>query len=95
MMAAAFSAYAAGPQQIVVVGEGNSGLLTHAIARRYLPFATTLGLTEEQRERLTAGLPLVGAMKLVDGKPAAYVCRNFACGAPVTTVEELEKVLRR
>jgi uncharacterized protein YyaL (SSP411 family) len=95
MMAAAFSAYAAGPQQIVVVGEGDSGPLTHAIARRYLPFATTLGLAEEQRERLSAGLPLVGAMKLVDGKPAAYVCRNFACGAPVTTVEELEKVLRR
>ena len=95
MMAAAFSAYAAGPQQIVVVGEGDGGPLTRTIAQRYLPFATTLGLAEERRERLAAVLPLVGAMKLVGGKPAVYVCRNFACAAPVTTVEELEKVLRR
>jgi uncharacterized protein len=94
-MAAAFSAYAAGPQQIVVVGEGDGGPLTRTIAQRYLPFATTLGLAEERRERLAAVLPLVAAMKLVGGKPAVYVCRNFACAAPVTTVEELEKVLRR
>ncbi len=24
---------------------------------------------------------------------AAYVCQNFTCQAPVTTVEELEKVM--
>jgi uncharacterized protein YyaL (SSP411 family) len=95
MMAAAFSAYAAGPQQIVVVGEGASGPLTRTIARRYLPFATTLAVTEERGERLAAVLPLVGSMKPVNGKPAAYVCRNFACEAPVTSVEELEQALRR
>jgi uncharacterized protein YyaL (SSP411 family) len=33
-------------------------------------------------------------MKPVAGKPAAYVCRNFTCEAPVTTVEELEQALR-
>jgi len=95
MMAAAFSAYAAGPQQIVVVGEGASGPLTRTIAQRYLPFATMLGVAEEQGDRLAALLPIVGSMKPVNGKPAAYVCRNFACEAPVTSVEELEQALRR
>ena len=95
MMAAAFSAYAAGPQQIVVVGESAAGALTRAIAQHYLPFATTLSVEEDRRARLARVLPLVGSMKPVDGKPAAYVCRNFTCGAPVTTVEELEQALRR
>ena len=94
MMAAAFSAYAAGPQQIVVVGEGDTGLLTRTLARRYLPFATALGVTAEGGERLSALLPIVASMKPVNGKPAAYICRNFACGAPVTSVEELEQALR-
>jgi len=29
----------------------------------------------------------------VNGQPAAYVCQNFTCQAPVTTVDGLEKVL--
>jgi len=28
-----------------------------------------------------------------DGKATAYVCQHFACLAPVTTPEELEKSL--
>ena len=94
MMSAAFSAYAAGPQQIVVVGEGATGPLTRTLAQRYLPFATTLGVVEERGDRLAALLPLIASMKPVDGKPAVYVCRNFACAAPVTSVEELEQALR-
>jgi uncharacterized protein YyaL (SSP411 family) len=94
MMAAALSAYAAGPQQIVVIGEGDAGALTRALARRYLPFATTLSLSEPRRDRIGGALPLIAAMKPVNGKPAAYVCRNFTCGPPATSVEELEQALR-
>ncbi|MCW2799805.1 MAG: N-acylglucosamine 2-epimerase, partial [Aeromicrobium sp.] len=34
-------------------------------------------------------VPLFEQRGLVDGKPAAYVCRGFVCERPVTTVEEL------
>jgi uncharacterized protein YyaL (SSP411 family) len=93
MMAAALSAYAAGPQQIVVVGEGDAAGLTRSIANHYLPFATMLTLSEPSRDRIGSVLPLVAAMKPVDGRAAAYICRNFTCGPPATSVEELEQAL--
>jgi uncharacterized protein len=41
-----------------------------------------------------AGVPLLAGRGLVDGSPAAYVCRGFTCRAPVTTAEELRAELR-
>jgi uncharacterized protein YyaL (SSP411 family) len=32
-------------------------------------------------------------MKPLNGQPAAYICQNFTCQAPVTTVEEVERLL--
>jgi uncharacterized protein YyaL (SSP411 family) len=39
------------------------------------------------------GVPLLADRPLVDGQAAAYVCEQFACQAPVTAAEELERLL--
>jgi uncharacterized protein YyaL (SSP411 family) len=94
MMAAAFSISTAGLQQIVLVGDDGVHALARVVATRYLPFAITLTLTQARRDALAAVLPLVTAMKTIDGHASAYVCRNFACLEPVTSASALENQLR-
>ena len=93
MMAAALSAHINGLQQIVIVGEQGAEELAQAVAGRYLPFAITLVLSPEQQRALAPMVPLVAAMKPVDGRAAVYVCRNFSCRAPVTAATDLVREL--
>ena len=93
MMATALSTSRSVSEQIVVVGAPSSPdtiALWQAAQRRYRPFATMV-LVEpgERQQRLARLMPWIGAMSLRNGRPAAYVCRNFACDAPVTRAEEL------
>ncbi|MFD9737070.1 thioredoxin domain-containing protein [Umezawaea sp. NPDC059074] len=39
--------------------------------------------------------PLLADRPLVDGGPAAYVCRGYVCDRPVTSVDDLVEALRR
>jgi uncharacterized protein YyaL (SSP411 family) len=97
MMAAALSTYVAGPQQITIVREnGAEGVpdLERAVSSRYLPFALTFSVDAARQRDLAEVVPLMAAMKPVAGTSAAYVCRNFACQAPVTSVGELERQLQ-
>jgi hypothetical protein len=86
-----------GALQIVVAGpRGAAGTraLHAVIARRYLPHAIVIPVEPGPRqETLAVRLPWIAAMMTRDERPAAYVCRDFACLAPVTTAQELEALL--
>ena len=87
MMAAALSVYAAGLQQVVVAeGERDDRTIARALAIQHLPFAVVLRVAPDRRRGLAGSLPFVAAMEPVNGATAAYVCRNFTCRQPVTTV---------
>ncbi|MBA0051290.1 thioredoxin domain-containing protein [Streptomyces sp. AJS327] len=53
------------------------------------------GTPEEAGVEADAGaeVPLLGGRGLVDGRPAAYVCRGFVCSAPTTDADELAAAL--
>jgi uncharacterized protein YyaL (SSP411 family) len=93
MMAAALSAYTAGMQQIMIVGETGRDALERAVGVRYRPFAIALGMTADQQTSLARLAPWMASMTPIEGKAAAYVCRNFSCKRPLIDAEELVESL--
>ena len=76
-----------GPRQIAVVGPPGDPA-THAL-RRVALAATAPGAVLVTGSPDTAGLPLLADRPLIDGRPAAYVCRGFVCDRPTTDPSEL------
>ncbi|MEW6286768.1 MAG: thioredoxin domain-containing protein [Chloroflexota bacterium] len=72
------------------VGGENASALIRAIQSRFLPnvvLAVSAYPPEEDAPALLRDRPLK------ENKPTAYVCEGFVCKSPVTSVEELKKLL--
>ena len=84
-------AWLSGPAEIAVVGRPGDERTRalHQTALRAAPPGAVLALGDGTEARV----PLLEGRGLVDGAPAAYVCRQFTCRAPVSTPEQLEEVL--
>ena len=98
-MAIAFDLHHRGKQQIVLAGDKTSPefqMLAQHLRRQFLPNAALLHADGGAAQKwLSEHNEALAGMKPLDGKPAAYICQNFTCHAPVTTVEELEKLLSK
>jgi hypothetical protein len=96
---AAAEAALAGPPEIAVVGDPDDERTRalHRTALRAAPPGAVLALGDGRgagdEHGGEASVPLLAGRGLVGGSPAAYVCRQFTCQAPVTTPEQLEQVL--
>ncbi|HKE69082.1 MAG TPA: hypothetical protein VKB55_07495, partial [Nocardioidaceae bacterium] len=75
-------ALVAGPEQIAVVGPSSDSdldALHRAAWRRGSPGAVVVSGRPDD-----VAIPLLTGRNLVEGRPAAYVCRDFVCLRPVT-----------
>ncbi|MCM3266549.1 thioredoxin domain-containing protein [Streptomyces thermoviolaceus] len=81
-----------GPREVAVVGPSPQDEAARALHRAALlggaPGAVVAYGTAGSDE-----FPLLDGRPLVDGAPAAYVCRNFTCDAPTTDPERLRAAL--
>ena len=84
-------AWLAGPAEIAVVGRLDDARTRelHETALYAAPPGAVLALGDG----VEAAVPLLVGRGLVNGAPAAYVCRQFTCLAPVTTPQELRTAL--
>ena len=88
-MMVALLEYLSPPREIVLAGEPERLLpFREAMRRRFLPFHTVL------RADPASAFESLRHMPEVEGKPAAYVCENFACRLPVTEVESFAGLLQ-
>ena len=85
------------PRQIVIAGKKDAPetkALLSEVHRHFLP--TTILLVAdgaEGQKYLGEDLEAIHRMSMVDEKPAAYVCENFTCKAPVIDSNQLAKLL--
>ena len=80
-------ARAAGPLQVAVVGTGPDAETLLAVVRA----STSPGLVAVAGEPDATGIPLLADRPLVEGRAAAYVCREFVCDRPTTDADELRR----
>ncbi len=83
------------PIEVAIVGSPDDPgfvALSRALARRYVP-GLLFAKLDPKSERRALAHPLLEGKTLVDGKAAAYVCRNYACSLPVTTPDALDAEL--
>jgi hypothetical protein len=95
MMLAALSTWHAGVQQVAIVGETGDAVrdaLERVTAARFLPFAVVAPIsTGEWQRRIGAVAPFAAALRTIDGRATAYLCRDFACQAPTSDPDELAR----
>lgn len=74
------------PREIVLAGPAHDAVMRgmlSAVRRRFLPSAVVMRVEQAGRD-----MPAVGSL------PTAYVCENFACQLPVTSVAALDELLK-
>ncbi len=89
---AAAEALLSGPAEIAIVGDQGDER-TAALHRTALSAAPPGAVIAVGPPNGEAQIPLLAGRGLVGGAPAAYVCRDFTCRAPVVTPEELRSAL--
>ena len=93
---AALDFHMATPQEIVVVGsqkDAATQALLQVVFGAYLPNRIVAGLDPSNGDGAAEGTPLLAGRALVGGRPAAYVCEEYACRQPVTDAESLRREL--
>ena len=82
-------------KEIAIIGNTNveeTNALLAIVNRQYLP-NSVLASSKVDDTRATQTIALLADRPLKDEQATVYVCRNFACQAPVNTAEELRGLL--
>ena len=88
---AALDFYVSTAKEVVVIGPPDDPAtsdLLRTVNGRYLANRVLVG-ADGPESAAAAALPLLEGRGLIDGKPTAYVCENYACQLPVTDAEAL------
>jgi uncharacterized protein YyaL (SSP411 family) len=97
-MLAACEFFLGEPKEIVLAGDrgaADTEALAATIHRHFVPNRVVLLVdADEAREFLSEGNPAIRSMTRLEGRAAAYVCRNYACQLPVADAAALAELIQ-
>ena len=76
-----------GPKEIVLAAETKDEALMDIVKQEYLP-CKILACSSTKM-----ALPIIEGKKMVNGKPAIYICKNYTCKEPITDESRLRDSL--
>lgn len=85
------------PKEIAIASrtEEEAGALLETVRRNFIPnkIVAHVDPSGQSAEATVQTIPLLANKSMIDGKPTAYVCKNFACKKPVTSADALAEQL--
>ncbi len=89
-MLCAMDFYLHGATEIAIIGAKDKKEVFSVIYNTFLP-NKIIAFSENGDDEF---LPLLKNKKIIDGKTTVYLCKDYQCKAPVTSTEELKKLIR-
>ena len=92
--------FAVGHSSEIVIAEGEdigtANDMADAVYARFIPNRVMVKhpASGDHAAEMLDLAPFLAEYRAVDGKTAAYVCRNYSCRAPATSVEDLRALLQ-
>ena len=83
----------AAPVEVAIVGPPDAAETRALIQAAHAHFVPNLTVVGHDPGVAVPGVPLLEGRGLVDGRPAAYVCRAYACYLPVTDASGVQSEL--
>ena len=83
--------YLQGAEEFAIIGEDNAKSVFSVIYNFYLPNKIIAFSKDGSKETL----PLLKNKKSLNGKTTVYMCKDYHCEAPITSIEELKKTLAK
>jgi uncharacterized protein YyaL (SSP411 family) len=97
-MLAACAFHLAPTRQVILVGERNAADTRALVGTLYAKFApdriVLMVDSPEARRALAERIPAIASMQMVDGRAAAYVCRDYTCQLPVSEPSRLAELIQ-
>jgi uncharacterized protein YyaL (SSP411 family) len=85
-------------REVVIVGDPSDDTalnMLDLLRRKYDPQMVSLFKdTTASADEMNKLAPFAAEYKAINNKATAYVCRNFSCEKPVTTVQHLQEIIR-
>lgn len=85
------------PRQVVIAGSRNdpqTQAMLKLVLSRFDPYRVVLLADGGDGQRYLSGRdPSFGSYRMVEGRPTAYVCEDFACRQPTSDLATLEQML--